>query len=523
MALINYADSALSLLPPIAAVTLAIMTRKVLLSLGVGILLGIALLVNWSPSLIIEQISSRAIALVWDGEGLAKWNIYTIGFLITMGILMALISISGGTSAFAKWAKARIKNQRDAQLSTLFLGAIIFIDDYFNALLVGNVSRPITDQYKISREKLAYCIDSTSAPVCVISPISTWGAYIMSILATLVATHGLTEYTPLSLFVQMIPYNLYAISALVLLFCVVCFKMDFGPMASAEERAQNGKLWDEEKGTPPGEDLGLEEATQGKISNLVMPILLLISLVIGLMLFSGNQALMEANKGFDLIGALENSSGSWSMVTAGAITIVVTLITMLFQGIAMSQILKASVMGIRSMLPAVYILVMAWSIASVIGDIQTGKYLASLASGSIPAQMIPALILLISAAAAFSTGTSYGTFAIMMPIAANLAMVLDPALLLPSMAAALAGGVFGDHCSPISDTTILSSTGSGCHHIDHVSTQLPYALLAGVIALVGYLVLGFTDSVGISLIFCLAVIASITFFFRQRKGTMTMA
>ncbi|SDJ96522.1 Na+/H+ antiporter NhaC [Ferrimonas sediminum] len=526
MALVSYAESALSILPPVVAIGLAIISRRVLLSLGLGILTGILMLADFSVTTMVSEVARRTSALVWEDGSFSSWNLYTIGFLLTMGILMALISVSGGTRAFAKWARGRIRHGRDAKLMTVFLGAIIFIDDYFNALLVGNVARPVTDQYRISREKLAYCIDSTSAPVCVVSPISTWGAYIMSLLAGLLVTHGMGDVSALSVFVQMIPMNFYALFSLALLLCVLWFNLDLGAMAVAEQRAAQGQLWDPAKGTPAGEDLGLPDARRGRVMNLMGPLALLISLVVCLMLLSGDMALAAQGQGFTLIGALENAAGSWSMFTAGIITVVITSLAMIAQGVPMSVLMQAMAKGIRSMLPAVYILLMAWTIAGVISDLQTGHYLASLADGALPVAMVPALIFILSALAAFSTGTSYGTFAIMLPIAANLAAVLEPSLMLPAMASVLAGGVFGDHCSPISDTTILSSTGSGCHHIDHVATQLPYAVMAAVISVLGYLTLGVTGSVMAGLLVSASLLVVTVALLKRRaagRGQMALA
>lgn len=499
MALISYADSALSILPPLVAISLAIVTRKVLLSLGVGILIGIMMLTGFSLSGTVSEVMTRVTGLVWDGESLQYWNLNTIGFLLSMGILMALISVSGGTRALAQWARGRIKSARDAKLMTIMLGLVIFIDDYFNALLVGNVSRPVTDHHRVSREKLAYCIDTTSAPVCVVSPISTWGAYIMSLLAGILVTYEVTGESALSAFVTMIPFNYYALVAFSLLICVAVMRLDFGPMATAEERAQRGDLWDAGKGVPPGEEVGLPEAKGGHFLNFAAPVVLLVLLVTSLMLYSGAAALAESGTAFTLIGALENADGSWAMVTSGVITTALTAVVMLGQGVAPSLLGKAFIKGVQSMLPAVYILLMAWTIAGVISDIETGKYLAGLADGVLSPAFVPVIVFLLAAAAAFSTGTSYGTFAIMLPIAANMAISLEPAILMPSMAAVLAGGVFGDHCSPISDTTILSSTGSGCHHIDHVATQLPYALLAALISACSYIMLGLTESLWLGL------------------------
>lgn len=520
MALVSYADSALSILPPVIAISLAILSRRVLLSLGLGILTGILMLSDFSVSLTAAQLLERTVALVWDGDGLASWNLYTIGFLLSMGLLMALISLSGGTRAFAQWARSRLHSGKDAQLMTLFLGAIVFIDDYFNALLVGNVARPITDQHGVSRERLAYCIDSTSAPVCVMSPISTWGAYIMSLLASILVTHGFEGMSALSAFAQMIPMNLYALSSVALLLCVVMMDLDFGPMAKAQRRAALGQRWDESKGSPSGDELGLPEADNGKVLNLLGPLVLLVTLVVTLMLVSGSQSMGDVP--FELIGALENADGSWAMFTSGWITVGVTLIALLLQGVSVEHIAMGVRKGLSSMLPAVYILLMAWTIAGVISDLQTGSYLASLAADTLPVFLVPVIIFALSAFAAFSTGTSYGTFAIMLPIAANMAMALEPALFLPAMAAVLAGGVFGDHCSPISDTTILSSTGSGCHHMDHVATQLPYALLAAVVAVCGYMVLGLTGSNALAIVISAMVLISMVLVLRQYRFTTTM-
>ncbi|WP_319621443.1 Na+/H+ antiporter NhaC family protein [Pseudovibrio sp. SPO723] len=521
MALMSYADSALSIFPPLVAITLAIVTRKVLISLGLGILMGILMLTNFSLSGTFFEVIDRATGLVWDGSGLALWNIYTVSFLLCMGALMALISVSGGTRALAQWAHQRIASARDAKLMTIFLGLIVFIDDYFNALLVGNVARPVTDHYKISREKLAYCIDSTSAPICVISPISTWGAYIMSLLAGILVANEVVEYSALSAFVSMIPLNYYALVSFGLLLCVAVMRLDIGPMASAEYRAQKGKLWDPAKGLPPGEDVGLPEAETGKVFNFVGPLLLLVALVIGLMMYSGASGLAANGEAFTLIGALENADGAWAMAASGIVTVAFTVALLMVQGVPTAHIGQAFVKGLQSMLPAVYILLMAWTIAGVIGDLETGKYLASLASGNLPSAFVPVLAFLIAAAAAFSTGTSYGTFAIMLPIAANMAFHLDAELLMPAMAAVLAGGVFGDHCSPISDTTILSSTGSGCHHIDHVATQLPYALLAALVSMASYFTVGLTGSLLAGLGVALVGLVLVVLVLRRLASTST--
>ncbi|WP_090361598.1 Na+/H+ antiporter NhaC family protein [Ferrimonas sediminum] len=495
MALINYADSALSLLPPVVAIGMAIASRKVLLSLGLGIAIGILMLVDFSVADGASELGSRALSLVWDDGALNSWNLYTLGFLVLLGIMTAMISVSGATRAFADWARHRIRCGRDAKLMTMALGVVIFIDDYFNTLVVGSVARPVTDHYQVSREKLAYCIDSTSAPICVISPISSWGAYIIALIGGLLTTHGMTDIGYLSAFMQMVPMNFYAIFAFALLLAVVYFGLDFGAMADAETRARNGQLWDEAKGVPAGEELDLPEADNGRVAGLVAPIGFLIALTVSLMLFSGNQVLAADSKAFSIIGAFENTDVAWSLFFSGLGGVGFTLLFGLRQGVPAAYMAKAVLSGIKSMLPAIYILLFAWTIAGVISDMKTGEFMATLAQGNLPAWGLPALLFLLSGFAAFATGTSWGTFAIMLPIAANMAEAVDLALMLPMLSSVLAGAVFGDHCSPISDTTILSSTGAGCHHIDHVTTQLPYAVLTALISLAGYLVLGLTGSV----------------------------
>lgn len=502
MITLSYADSALSLLPPVVAIFLAIVTRRVLLSLGVGIVIGAILISDYSAVNSGQYLTQQVTGLFWADGALNSWNLYLLGFLILLGMITALITVSGAAKAFADWARTKIRNKRDAKLLTMFLGCVVFIDDYFNSLVVGSVARPLTDRYYISRSKLAYLLDSTAAPICVISPVSSWGAYIIALIGGILTAHGFTDSGHLSVFIQMIPMNFYAIFALLLLLCVSFMGLDIGPMRQHELNAQKGHLYDESKGLPPGASTDLPEADNGKILGLFLPITVLVFATLYFMVSSGGDVLTAKGAEFSIIGAFENTDVASSLFFGAVIGLASTLVLVMSQGLDKAYIIKGMVTGARSMLPAIYILLFAWTIAGVIGHMETGKYMASLATGNIPFALLPAVLFVLAGFTAFSTGTSWGTFGIMLPIAADMAMGTHSSMMLPMLASVLAGAVFGDHCSPISDTTILSSTGANCHHMDHVMTQLPYALIVAVISLVGYTVLGFTESVLAGFVTC---------------------
>ena len=521
MTILSYADSALSLLPPVVAILMAIVTRRVLLSLGIVILLGAVFINDFSVIASGQYLGEQVAGLFWDDGAINSWNMYLLGFLVLLGMITALITVSGAASAFADWARNHIKCKRDAKLLTMFLGCVIFIDDYFNSLVVGSVARPLTDRYYISRSKLAYILDSTAAPICVISPVSSWGAYIIALIGGILTAHGFTDSGHLSVFIQMIPMNFYAIFALLLLLCVAFWDLNVGPMRQHELNAQKGNLYDEAKGLPPGANSDLPEANNGKILGLFLPIIVLVFATFYFMVSSGGDVLAADGKPFSILGAFENTDVASSLFFGALVGFIATLALVLIQGLDKSYLIKGLVAGARSMLPAIYILLFAWTIAGVIGQLETGKYMASLASGNIPFAMLPAVLFVLAGLTAFSTGTSWGTFGIMLPIAADMAMGTNPSLMLPMLAAVLAGAVFGDHCSPISDTTILSSTGANCHHIDHVITQLPYALIVAGISLGGYLVLGFTESLMAGLATCsiLFVISVLVLKFKSTQAS----
>jgi tetracycline resistance efflux pump len=507
-----------SIIPPIIALLMVILTRRVLLSLGVGILSAAFVLHGnvlknegvgaWLQDVLLTIWTSIKAVFVSDGA-LNTWNVYIILFLLILGIITAFISISGGSRAFGEWAQKKVKTRTGAQLLAAVLGIIIFIDDYFNALAVGQVSRPITDRNKVSRAKLAYIIDSTSAPICVVSPISSWGAYIIAIIAPILATHGVAEYSPLSAFIQIIPMNLYVVTAILMVIAVAVFNLNIGSMKVHETRAMTtGEVTDPEKPVLGELKQELPQSDKGSVGDLVWPILSLVVGTVGSLFWTGYIA-SEGN--VTIISVLENTDVTGSLLYGGLFGFIVTLILFLIQVYAKNAINvellpKGIIEGIKSMLPAIYILLFAWVIVDLIGQLETGKYLAGLVEKSnLNTAFLPVILFVVAGIMAFATGTSWGTFGMMLPIAGDIAAASDINLLLPALAAVLAGSVFGDHCSPISDTTILSSTGAGSHLIDHVMTQLPYAILSAVIAGIGYVVLGLTGSALLGLISTLVV------------------
>ncbi|MED3645297.1 Na+/H+ antiporter NhaC family protein [Halalkalibacterium halodurans] len=484
-----------SLIPPLLALVMVILTRRVLLSLGIGIIVGAIMLNDFAILESIKHVAELVGAIFVTEGAINDWELFIIFFLLLLGMMAALMTRSGGTRAFGEWAVRKVKTRVGAQLLAFWLGIIVFIDDYFNSLTVGNVSRPLTDRHRVSRAKLAYIVDSTSAPICVISPISSWGAYIITIIAGILATHGVTQYGGLQAFVMMVPMNLYAIVAIGLVFAVAWYNLDVGAMKIHETKAvETGELLDAAKGPAPGEQDQVKVVKQGRVSDLILPI---VALVIGTVTFMITTGIQGTEGTVTILSIFENTDVARALVYGGLIGFIVALVLNLVKG---ANGLGGSLWaGIKSMLPAIYILIFAWTLIGIIDGLGTGGYLASLVDGRIPPMLLPAILFLIAGVTAFSTGTSWGTFGILLPIAGEMAAVIDVTMILPMLAAVLAGAIFGDHCSPISDTTILSSTGAGSHHIDHVITQLPYAILSAVISFIAFLALGMTNSVLIGL------------------------
>lgn len=511
-----------SILPPIIAIVMVLLTRRVLLSLGAGIVAGALILTSFAPLEALREVYNSFAITFWD-EGFNAYNVFIILFLLLLGIITAFVSLSGGSHAFAEWAATRIKSRRGAKILTVVLGMVIFIDDYFNALAVGQVARPITDRYKVSRAKLAYFIDSTAAPVCVISPVSSWGAAIIGIVATILAGQSYVQMSALQAFVWMAPMNFYVIATLAIVFFIAIRDVDFGAMRKHEIRAiETGELYDANKTIPGEMKEDFPTHSHGRVMDLLLPIILLIAGTVGSMLYTGYQ---NAGQIFDIWLIFENTDVPTSLLVGGLLGAVSSILlyvrqfkknktanaTWMFKGIAE---------GIKSMSGAVFILIFAWSLSYLIDALQTGLYLADLVTAwNLPTAVLPVLLYVLAGFMAFSTGTSWGSFGILLPIAGNIMAQAAPELLLPALAAVLAGAVFGDHCSPISDTTILSSTGAGSNHMDHVLTQLPYALTAAAIGAVGYIVIGFTGSLWLALA-SVIVILVILFVIWSKQGSL---
>ena len=489
-----------SLIPPIVMIILVLLTRKIFLSLGIGIIIGALFIANFNFLESMKTIwYSFQTNFYTSDDGWDFWSIQLILFLLLLGILIALLTATGGAKAFGDWAVKKIKTKQGSQYTTGLLGLGIFFDDYFNSLTVGQVARPITDRHRVSRAKLAYLIDSTSAPVAVLAPISSWGGYIIGVIAGIIATYEIANIQAFTAFVGTIPLNYYAIAAILLVFIAIKLNLNIGPMKTHENRAEEtGELVDPNKSDVPGDlKSGVVENEHGRIYHLVVPVLLLVVTTITSMVVTGIMAAEEAT----LVQIFAETDVNLSLVLGGLVGALIATIFYFSQSGEKTNYIRVLIEGIKAMLPAIYILVLAWMIIVIIDRIGTGEYLAAVVENSnIQIAYLPLIIFVIAAFMAFATGTSWGTFGMMLPIAGAIAAVIDPTYLVPSFAAVLAGAVFGDHVSPISDTTILSSTGAGSHHIDHVLTQIPYALIAFVSAVFGYLIFALTSSAFVGLI-----------------------
>lgn len=507
MNLVDYSTSIWSIVPPVLALCLAIVTRKVILSLSIGIIIGALMLADFNIKDTLTYLFNNVSSLVYSSEdGLNFDTINIILFLLLLGILTALLTVSGSNRAFAEWAQKRIKDRRSAKLMAASLVFVTFIDDYFHSLAVGAIARPVTDKFKVSRAKLAYILDSTAAPMCVLMPVSSWGAYIITLISGLLATYAMTEYSPIGAFMAMSAMNFYAIFSIIMVFFVAYFSFDLGSMARHERLAQEHQEKEE-----------IDACADGRVRNLILPIVTLILATVAMMLYTGGQALAADGKAFSILGAFENTTVGISLVFGGVLAVLmVTLCILLDRQVSIKEYVQSWIVGVKSMSGAILILFFAWTINNVVGDIKTGTYLSGLVSDNLPVAILPALLFILGAVMAFSTGTSWGTFGIMLPIAAAIAAHSAPELMLPCLSAVMAGAVCGDHCSPVSDTTILSSTGAKCNHIDHVTTQLPYALTVAVATIIGYLVVGFTQSGLFGFIATAISLVLLVFMFKKR-------
>ncbi len=487
----------LSILPPIVAITLVLLTKKVVLSLGAGVLAAAAIVAGFNPIETLRLVWEAFSQIFWADGALNTYYIYILIFTLVLGMITSLVLMAGGSQAFSDWAITKIKSRRGAQGLGAGLGIAIFIDDYFNALAVGQVARPVTDRHQVARAKLAYLIDSTSAPVAVLAPFSSWGASIIGIMAPVVAASALAV-SDVEAFLGAAATNYYAMAAIATVLLVVILQVDFGPMRAEECRAiEHGHTYDKNLEIPGelAEDLPVHEP--GAKRSLIVPFLALVAGVFAGIAWTG----YSAGGSWAPLDLLANTDVTEALLYGGALGFGTALYyytryTRENPKFSAQTLGRGLVEGLKSMLPAVYILLLAWSLGSLISQLGTGEYLGGLveAANISPAWLVPVMFIL-AGVMAFSTGTSWGSFGILIPIAGDIMNSLgDTEHLLPALGAVLAGAVFGDHCSPISDTTILSSTGAACNVITHVTTQLPYALLGAGAALIGYVVLAATGN-----------------------------
>ncbi|WP_067782212.1 Na+/H+ antiporter NhaC family protein [Actinomyces vulturis] len=487
----------LAIAPPLVAIILAIMTRRVLLSLGLGIVAAAFLINDFSPLGTIKDIWGAFFGIVYaDGE-LNTGKIYILLFLLMLGIITALILMSGGSAALSQWAAGKIKSRKSAQYLAAFLGIAIFIDDYFNALAVGQIAKPVTDKYNVSRAKLAYIIDSTSAPVAVLAPFSSWGASIIGLLAPVVAMSSI-QHSEVGAFLGAAGTNFYAISAILMVLLMIALQVDLGPMRTEERRAiREGETYQSGEDIPGELSDDLPVHSEGKVRSLIVPFIALIVGVIGSMFITGGLS----GGSWTMLDMLANTMVNESLIIGGACGLVAALVFYFIEtrdnNTFDSKVLGQGVgQGARSMLPAIAILLMAWALGSLISELGTGTYLGHLVeTANVAPQWLIPMMFLVACLMSFSTGTSWGSFGLLIPIAGDIMNHLDaPEFLIPALGAVLAGSVMGDHCSPISDTTILSATGASSSIITHVRTQLPYAVTCMIASLVGYLVLAATGN-----------------------------
>lgn len=473
-----------SLVPPLIAIVLALITKEVYSSLFIGILAGALLHSNFN---IVGTVDSLV------NEGLIASVSGTAGifvFLVILGIMVALINKTGGSAAFGKWASTHIKSKVGASLATFALGVLIFIDDYFNCLTVGSVMRPVADANKISRAKLSYLIDATAAPICMIAPISSWAAAVSEYTSGVVVNGE--EISSLALFIKAIPYNFYSLLTLVFIVAITLMKFDYGPMKKHELNALNGDLF-----TNGSEVLSTEDMEKGnekgKVIDLVLPIVVLIVISVFALIYVGGFFGGDYDK--DFVGSFGNTDATVGLPLGGIVTLVLTVIYLICRRLISFKDAMACVpKGFIAMVPAILILTMATALKNMTGLLGSDFFVKNaLANAGALHNFLPAIIFLVACGIAFATGTSWGTFGILIPIVLSV-FPAGSELMIIGMSACLAGAVCGDHCSPISDTTIMSSAGAQCEHVNHVSTQLPYAITVAAVSFVAYLITGFVQN-----------------------------
>lgn len=471
-----------SLLPPFIAIALALITKEVYSSLAIGIICGGLLYSGFSFEGTLSHIFNDGIVSVLSDS----YNVGILVFLVILGVLVSIMNKTGGSAAFGRWASKKIKSRVGAQCATIFLGILIFIDDYFNCLTVGSVMRPVTDENRISRAKLSYLIDATAAPICIIAPVSSWAAAVSSYVE---------DGNGYSLFLKAIPFNFYALLTIFMMFYLALRKFEYGPMAKFEKNAEeNGDIFSGMRAADSKDDD--ENSVNGKVFDLVFPIvILIISCVIG-MIYSGGFF-----EGETFIDSFANSDASVGLMLGSAVTLVITVVYFLFRRtIEFKELMDSFVEGFRAMTGAILILTFAWALKEMTMGLGSKEFVASVVQSSASGlkALLPGIVFVIGCVIAFATGTSWGTFGILIPITLAVFPITEP-IGVVCVSAAMAGAVCGDHCSPISDTTIMASAGAQCDHVTHVNTQLPYAITVAAVSFVTYIVAGFCPKAWVAL------------------------
>ena len=478
-----------SLVPPVVAIVLALITKEVYSSLFVGILIGGAFWSGFKPeATILHVFQDGVVGVLTD-----SYNMGILVFLVILGVMVCMMNKAGGSAAFGRWAKEHIKTRAGAQLATIALGVLIFIDDYFNCLTVGSVMRPVTDSHNVSRVKLAYLIDATAAPICIIAPISSWAAAV---------TGFVKGEDGFSIFIRAIPYNYYAILTILMMVTLVFAKEDYGPMKAHEKNAIEGDLFT--TGDRPFENTS-ENAiyNKGKVIDLVFPILsLIVCCVIG-MIYSGG---FFSGTGF--VEAFSGSDASVGLMLGSFFAMVITIVFYAVRKVLrFSDSMACIPEGFKAMVPAILILTFAWTLKAMTDSLGAAPFVASVMNSAAGGLMnlLPAIIFLVGCFLAFATGTSWGTFGILIPIVVAVFQGTNETMMIISISACMAGAVCGDHCSPISDTTIMASAGAQCNHVNHVSTQLPYAMTVAAVSCITYVIAGILQNAVICLVIGIAL------------------
>lgn len=478
-----------SLVPPVVAIVLALITKEVYSSLFVGILIGGAFWSGFKPeATILHVFQDGVVGVLTD-----SYNMGILVFLVILGVMVCMMNKAGGSAAFGRWAKEHIKTRAGAQLATIALGVLIFIDDYFNCLTVGSVMRPVTDSHNVSRAKLAYLIDATAAPICIIAPISSWAAAV---------TGFVKGEDGFSIFIRAIPYNYYAILTVIMMVTLVLAKEDYGPMKAHEKNAIEGDLFT--TGDRPFENTS-ENAiyNKGKVIDLVFPILsLIVCCVIG-MIYSGG---FFSGTGF--VEAFSGSDASVGLMLGSFFAMVITIVFYAVRKVLrFSDSMACIPEGFKAMVPAILILTFAWTLKAMTDSLGAAPFVASVMNSAAGGLMnlLPAIIFLVGCFLAFATGTSWGTFGILIPIVVAVFQGTNETMMIISISACMAGAVCGDHCSPISDTTIMASAGAQCNHVNHVSTQLPYAMTVAAVSCITYVIAGILQNAVICLVIGIAL------------------